>query len=517
MLIADALAKRAQLSPDRVALIDTLHDNQAITYRAWNAAANRTAGLLRALGVERGGRVAVLAGNCVEYLDLWFACAKLGAILQPLNTRLTVPELHGLLADATPHVLVYGPECAAHVVALQTLPTRVACWVALDPAGRAQAGDIAFAERENHADTPLSPVAVQADDPWVLCYTGGTTGTPKGAVLTHGNIAWNAINTVASWGLTPDDCTLLNAPLFHTGGLNVFTAPLVLIGGTSVVCRGFDPDQVYDWIAGGTVTIWFGVPTMFQALQAHPRWAGADFSPLKLLISGGAPCPQPVFEAFWARGVDFKTGYGLTEAGPNNFWLPQAEVRRKPGAVGYPLWQVDVRLADADGYACAPGVVGELLIRGPHVCAGYWNRPTESAAAIRDGWLHTGDLAVYDADGAYTIVGRSKDLIISGGENIYPAEVENVLAGHPAVAQVAVIGVPDPRWGEVGRAIVVPRPAHATVNGDAGLTAENLLQFAGEQLARYKLPKRIVFASTLPLTAAGKVDKRRLRADYSEG
>ena len=524
MLIADWLAKRAQLSPDRVALIDTLHGDQPITYRAWNAAANRTAALLCALGVAQGGRVAVLAGNCVEYLDLWFACAKLGAILQPLNGRLTVAELRGLLADATPHVLVYGAEATAQVAALQAMPTSVACWVALDPAGRAHAGDIAFTARESHSDRPLPPVAVQESDPWILCYTGGTTGTPKGAVLTHGNIAWNAINTVSSWGLTPDDCTMLNAPLFHTGGLNVFTAPLVLIGGTSIVCRGFDPDQVYDWIAGGTVTVWFGVPTMFQALQAHPRWATADFTPLKLLISGGAPCPQPVFTAFWARDVDFKTGYGLTEAGPNNFWLPQAEVRRKPGAVGYPLWQVDVRLVDAEGHACAPGTVGELLIQGPHVCAGYWNRPAESAAAIRDGWLHTGDLAVCDPDGAYTIVGRSKDLIISGGENIYPAEVENVLAGHPAVAQVAVIGVPDPRWGEVGRAIVVPRPTHPTgsngadthSNGDS-LTADTLLQFAGEQLARYKIPKRIVFVPTLPLTAAGKVDKRRLLAEYGEG
>ncbi len=512
MLTGDWLARRAQLSPDKVALIDTLHDQQAITYRAWNAAANRTAAFLRALGVERGTRVAILAANCVEYLDVWFACGKLGAILQPLNWRLTPYELVGLLADATPHILIYGPDCVTSTVALQAAPTSVTCWVTLDPAVCAAAGDIPFSRREAFPDTPLPPVEVTAADPWVLCYTGGTTGTPKGAILTHGSITWNAINTIASWGVTSDDCTLLNTPLFHTGGLNVFTAPLVLIGGTSIVCRGFDLDQLYDTLATGTVTMWFGVPTMFQALQAHSRWAAADFTSLKLLISGGAPCPLPVFEAFWDRGVDFKTGYGLTEAGPNNFWLPQAEVRAKPGAVGYPLFAVAVRLAGPDGQDCGSGVVGELLIRGPHVCAGYWGRPAESAAAIRDGWLHTGDLAVCDTDGAYTIVGRSKDLIISGGENIYPAEVENVLSAHPAVGQVAVIGVSDPHWGEVGRAIVVPH----TGSGAAELTADTLLHFAGERLARYKVPKRIIFASTLPLTAAGKIDKRQLRAEYGE-
>jgi fatty-acyl-CoA synthase len=306
-------------------------------------------------------------------------------------------------------------------------------------------------------------------------------------------------------GLTPDDVTILNSPLFHTGGLNVFTAPLVHIGGTSIVCRSFDVDQVFDLIRDASVTLYFGVPTMFISMQGHPRWPQADFSRLKLVISGGAPCPLPVFEKFWARGVDFKTGYGLTEAGPNTFWLPREDVRRKPGAVGFPLFHVDVKVVKEDGELCDVDTVGELLVRGPHVCAGYWNRPADTAHAFdADGWLHTGDLARRDAEGYYTIVGRSKDMIISGGENVYPAEVESVLHANPGVAEAALIAVPDERWGQVGRAIVIPQPG-------THLTPEELTAFCLERLARFKIPKSFVFVDALPKTAAGKIDKKLLQ------
>ncbi len=300
--------------------------------------------------------------------------------------------------------------------------------------------------------------------------------------------------------------TILNAPLFHTGGLNVFTAPLVHIGGASIVCREFDAQQVFDLLRDYPVTLYFGVPTMFVALQEHPRWQEATFSRLRLLISGGAPCPLPVCERFWERGVPFKSGYGLTEAGPNTFWLPDEWVRRKPGAVGFPLFHVGVRVADPSGQECAPGEVGELLVRGPHVCAGYWQQPQATAEAIRDGWLHTGDLARRDEEGCYTIVGRLKEMIISGGENIYPAEVESVLAAHPAVAEVALVGVPDARWGEVGVAFVVAR---------APLAEEELLAFARERLARYKVPRHVLLRDALPRTGAGKVDKRALAAAHA--
>jgi fatty-acyl-CoA synthase len=497
----DWLARRAQLSPDRLALIDTLNGGRRITFRQWNATANRTARLLHdTLGVRRGDRVAVLAMNCVEYLDVLFACAKLGAILQPLNWRLSPEELKGLFVDAEPVVLVYGPDFQAQVDAVRAHARGVRHVVPLVDSPARPPADVPFSSRDALPDTPLPPVELEASDPWVLCYTGGSTGLPKAAILTHGSITANAANTVVSWGLSAEDVALLNAPLFHTGGLNVFTTPLVYVGGASVVCRGFDVEQVLGLVDRAEVSLVFGVPTMFIEMQRHPRFDSVDFSRLKLLISGGAPCPAPVFERFFARGVAFKTGYGLTEAGPNNFWLPPGEVRRKPGSVGVPLFHVETRLE-------GDGEVGELLLRGPHVCAGYWRRPEETARALAGGWLHTGDLAERDADGCYRIVGRVKDLIISGGENIYPAEVESVLAGHPEVAEVALIGVPDPKWGEVPRALVVPRAG-------AALTAEALLAYCQGRLARYKTPKTVRFVAALPRTAAGKVDRRELAARH---
>jgi fatty-acyl-CoA synthase len=247
---------------------------------------------------------------------------------------------------------------------------------------------------------------------------------------------------------------------------------------------------------------------MFILMQQHPRWPSADFSALKLVISGGAPCPMPVFERFWQKGVDFKTGYGLTEAGPNTFWLPHADVRRKPGAVGFPLMHIDVAVVRADGTRCDSGEPGELIIRGPHVTPGYWNNPEATAAALVDGWLHTGDLAVCDSEGYYTIVGRLKDMIISGGENIYPAEVEGVMYRHPAVKEAALIGILDETWGEVGRAVVV-------VEAGRELIAEDLLAFLRDRLARYKVPKSVIFVDELPKTGAGKIDKKLLAQRYS--
>ncbi len=505
MYIGDWLARREMLTPHKVALLDAQRDLHAITYRDWNRAANRTANFLRELGVQKGQRVAVLAMNCVEYLDVWFACGKLGAIMQTLNWRLTPHELTGLIDDATPIVLIYDSEFELAVQAIRTQTRSVRHFVALDRL--TASNDHLFHERDLFPDDPPPPVELDWNDAWVICYTGGTTGLPKGAILTQRAITANSVNTVMSWGLTPDDVTILNSPLFHTGGLNVFTAPLVHIGGTSIVCRTFNVDQVFDLLCDQGVTIAFGVPTMFIAMQQHPRWNEINFAKLKLLISGGAPCPLPVFEKFWDRGVDFKTGYGLTEAGPNTFWLPKADVRRKPGAVGFPLFHVDVKIVNDQGGECGADEVGELLIRGPHVCGGYWNRPEETARAIVDGWLHTGDLARRDGEGYYYIVGRNKDLIISGGENIYPAEVESVLHAHPLVAEAALIGVPDEKWGEVGRAIVV-------LQSEAALTAAELTEFCQLRLARFKIPKSFVFVAALPKTAAGKIDKKLLQEEH---
>jgi fatty-acyl-CoA synthase len=505
LYVTDVLQRRAQLTPNRLAIRDTLTGTDH-TYAAWYAHVVQTANYLRDLGVQTGDRVAVYATNAMPYLDIWMACGTIGAVLQNLNWRLTPAELQGLIQDAAPVVMAYSGDFVDQVNELRPHIPSVEHFVAFDTP--AHPDDHPFATRDSFPTTLTLPRPdLHGGTPWVICYTGGTTGLPKGALLTHSNMTWNATNTVMSWGLDQNDVAILNAPLFHTGGLNVFTLPLIHAGGASILCGGFDADQVFDLIATGEVTVFFGVPTMFIVMQQHLRWAEADFSCLKLVISGGAPCPMPVFERFWDKGVDFKTGYGLTEAGPNTFWLPQADVQRKPGAVGFPLLHVDVRVVRDDGTECDTDEAGELIIRGPHVTPGYWNNPAATAEAIRDGWLHTGDLATRDAEGYYTIVGRLKDMIISGGENIYPAEVESVMFRHPAIKEAALIGIPDEKWGEVGRAVVV-------LESNQALTETDLLGFLQEKLARYKVPKSVVFVDELPKTGAGKIDKKILVQQY---
>lgn len=504
--VTDWLAKRAQFTPERIALHDQA-THQVITYAAWNQVANQTANYLReTLGVQKGDCVAVYATNCLEYLDIWMACGKIGAILQNLNWRLTGNELSQLLADTTPRVLIYSEDFIEAVNQLRPDLVYISHIVALTT--KADPHDGNFSQRCQYITECQAEPSLTPDDPWVICYTGGTTGLPKGAILTHGNMTWNAINTVSSWGLDQDDVAILNAPLFHTGGLNVFTLPLISIGGKNIVCKTFNPDEVFDLVEKANVTVFFGVPTMFIMLQQSPRWITADFSHLKIVISGGAPCPMPVFEAFWGKGVNFKTGYGLTEAGPNTFVLPEKDIRRKPGAVGFPLMHIALKIIRPDGTTCAANEVGELLIRGPHVTPGYWNNPIETAKAIQDGWLYTGDLAVYDDEGYYTIVGRSKDMIISGGENIYPAEVESVMHGHPAIAEAALIGVPDAKWGEVGRAVVVLKP-------NTQLDETEFLAYLQARLAKYKVPKSVVIIDALPRTGPGKIDKKLLIERYT--
>jgi len=503
MYVNNWLTRRASMTPNKTALIDTTGGERRITYLEWNRQVNRTANfLVQRLSVQRGDRVAVLAMNCVEYLDLWFACGKIGAVIQLLNWRLTPRELSGLVTDAAPGVLVYGPDFAEAVAELRE---QAACVDHFVPLGAPEvATDPKFIDRGECADGEPPEVELDWNDPWAICYTGGTTGFPKGAVLTHRSITANSINTIVSWGLTGDDVAILQMPLFHTGGFNVFTAPLVHVGGTSIVCRTFDLDQTFDLIRDHEVSLLVGVPTMYIMMQQHPRWAETDFSRVKICGSGGASCPEPVIDRFRERGLELFTGYGLTEAGPNNFWMPPDERAGKAGAVGYPMFHVDVRIEDEHGRMCGADEVGELLIRGPHVCAGYWNRPEESAAVISaDGWLRTGDLARRDVDGCHWIVGREKDMIKSGGENVYPAEVESVLHEHGAVAEAAVIGVADDIWGEVGRAFVVVRPGFE-------LTADELIAFCDGRLARFKIPRSVVFAEELPKTAAGKIDKKRL-------
>ncbi len=495
--VTDWLDKRAQLSPGGVALIDYSTGSET-TYAEWNQRANRTANYLKSLGVSKGDRIAVYASNRSEYLDLFWAAPKIGAMLQNLNWRLTVHELKGIVQSGAPTVLIYSEDWRPQVEELKSSFTTVEHIVAMTNPG---SGERDFAERDA-MDTELVDVPqLSLDDPWGIYYTGGTTGLPKGAVITHGNVTWNSLNTITSWGINSQHKAALQLPFFHIGGPNIFMVPLVHAGGTTILCSGFDADETFDLVEHSGITHYVGVPTMFQILQQHPRWAAADFSKLELVISGGAPCPLPVMKKFWDRGIDFKMGYGLTEASGNNFWLPPQMVQEKIGSVGYPLFHIDMKVIHDNGTECDANEAGELLIRGPHIAAGYWENPEATAQAIRDGWLHTGDVARRDKDGCFSILGRSKEMFISGGENVYPAEIESALLAHPLVLEAAVVGVPHATWGEVGRAFVVVADDYIE---------EDLRAFLADRLARYKLPSSIIVVEALPLTAIGKIDKKRL-------
>lgn len=481
----DWLAHHARVSPGHIALTDAA-TGEDISYASWNERVNRTANLLARRGVTRGDRVAVLARRRVDALDVWLACGKMGAVAQMLNVRLTISELAAQLTPS-PRLVVHGDDEPA--------------WASLD-VRRLSLAELRDARASEVAS--FESAAVGPNAPWVVCYTGGSTGAPRGAVLTHGSIHANAIATVEGWGIRRNDSTVLTAPLFHVGGLLVLTAPLLLVGGRSIVCDRFDAGDVLDLIVGARVTTFFGVPTMHASLCRHSRFAASDLSSLRFVVSGGAPCPASVVDAMRARGVPFREGYGLTEAGPNNFFVPDGELDALRCRVGYPLPGVEARIVGPDDVPLAPGVPGELCLRGAHLFAGYLEA---SADNVQDGWLRTGDLAVVDARGAFSIVGRLKDVIFCGGENVYPAEVEGVLAGHSEVAEVCVIPVRDARLGEVGRAVVVPQPGAVDVRG-------GLLAYARTRLARFKVPRDIVLADALPRTATGKVDRGAVVATF---
>lgn len=507
MFFGDWLQRRDMLSPSKVALVDAVNKNQLITYAEWNQRANRLANFMcHGLGVRKGDRVSVYAMNRVEYLDALFACNKLGAILHVVNWRLQTRELEGIINDAAPRAVFYSQEFNGPIQTLRTRLSTAAHWIALDQA--AEEGDALWpAEKHNYPPTQPPPVELNWDDPWVICYTGGSTGEPKGAILHYRSITANSVNTIVSWSLRPDETVPQYMPFFHTGGLNVLTIPLVHLGGTSIICASFDIDQLFDQIEQLGVTFFFAVPAMFLTMIEHPRWESLDLSNVRLVMAGGGICPSVVHEAFRDKGVEFKIGYGLTEAGPNTFWLPAEYATRKTGSVGRPLFHVDVKLVNESGVEVGPNEVGHLLIRGPHVFGGYWNKPEATAETILDGWLHTGDLARRDEDGDYTIVGRLKEMIKSGGENIYPSEIEDMMHSHPCVAEAALIPVPDPKWGEVGRAIVVLKPG-------SELTPTDLTAWLREQMAGFKAPKSVVFVDSLPKTGANKVDKQLLSEQY---
>lgn len=485
----DWIENRARLTPDAEAIVD-VEQKRGWTFSEVNKRSIAAASWLKKQGVNKGDRVALLSPNHISYFDLLFACAKLGAIFVPINWRLAADEIHYILHDCTPKIIGYHSsfsEKMNELVLLQSISFKIDDELYLDQ-------DFLL-----HVEAELTE-----QDPLAIIYTGGTTGKPKGAVLSHQSMIWNGLNTILSWNLTKEDTTITYMPLFHTGGLNALSIPLLMIGGKVVIASVFKPTEAIRYLNDYKCTIVLFVPTMYHMIIGTEEFKKQTFPTVKVFLSGGAPCPLEIYKEFRYRGLQFKEGYGLTEAGPNNFYMDPSKVNEKLGSVGKPMLFNDVKIMREDGTETSPDEVGELFIKGKHTFQCYWNNREATAETMSDGWLHTGDLVKRDKEGYYYIVGRKKDLIITGGENVYPLEVENWISTLSQVDEVAVVGIPDQKWGETVTAFIV-------LKENRHLTLEDVVQYCSSKLGNYKIPKEIIFLEELPKTHVGKIDKQELK------
>lgn len=512
MYIGDYLGRRELYTPERLAIIDTgKPETLRLSYRQLNVRANRLANwLMTDVGLNKGDRVAILARDGVEHLDCFFACGKTGAIHTPLNWRLHARELLQLIRLTTPKALIYSDEFAPQVALIQDEsrrdPEAISHYLCLEgSAAQAQLGERYGDILRSASKNPVVCETLSEEDTACILFTGGTTGLPKAAMISHRMICWNAFNTVIH-DLHHEDVYLCVFPLFHAGGLFAYLSSQVILGNTTVLLPQFDPYRVLELIEGEGITVFAAVPTMYQMMTQAENWRDADLGTLRFCTSGGAPLPVPLIEQYSReKGVRFKQGFGMTEFGPGLFALPHEDAIRKAGSIGRPNFFVEARVVDEHNCPLEAHTVGELVLKGPSRCSGYFNNAQASAQIIDDGgWFHTGDLVYYDDEGYFYVTDRKKDMFISGGENVYPAEIEAALYRHTAVQMCAVIGIPDDRWGEAGKAFVVLKP-------DAAATEEELIDFLSERLAPYKVPKRVVFQKELPLSGMGKILKQQLR------
>ncbi|KAA0021017.1 acyl-CoA synthetase [Antrihabitans cavernicola] len=500
--IGNWIPAQALRQPDKLALVDS-DSGRRQTYAELNARTDRLADGLRQAGVQRGDRVALLSLNSAEFLETLFAVAKLGAVTVPINFRLAPAEVGYILADSGASVLICS-EVFTDLAGAATASAGVVVTTRFVIGTEFEALVVSGSDATIECDVEESDIAV-------IMYTSGTTGRPKGAMLTHANMLWNAINTLtaAPEGLRRTDITIAAAPLFHIGALGVHCLPLFYIGGTSITTAAFVPDKLLKLMTDEKVSVQFLVPAMWAALAQSPALDSFDPSNVRMAVSGGAPCPLTLIELFLAKGWSFVEGFGMTETAPSCHLLDAAHIVSKSGSIGKPLRHIEFRIVDDDDTDVTVGTVGELTLRGPSLFAGYWGLPDATEAAWRGGWFHTGDLAREDEDGYVTLVDRKKDMIITGGENVYPIEVEQVLYRHPQVVEAAVIGVPNEKWGESVVAVVVTKSDPSTE------LADELLEYTREHLARFKCPSSVEFVDVLPRNATGKLLKRELRQTFS--
>ncbi|MDI2019903.1 o-succinylbenzoate--CoA ligase [Paenarthrobacter nicotinovorans] len=489
---------------------------QKLSYLELANRADHLANALKDRGVAKGDRVAYLGENHPSFVETFFACGLVGAIFVPLNTRLAAPELQFQLQDSGARILI-NAAALEPVATAAVADTAVTHRFVVAPDGGPEGSAVKlptgvepYEEVIGASDGTAMDVAVSLDDAAMILYTSGTTGKPKGALLTHGNITWNCINTVVDMDLSRNDIALMISPLFHVASLDMGLLPMLLKGATVVLESKFDAGRVLELVGRHRVTTLNGVPTTFQMLCDHPEWSTADLSSLDKLTCGGSAVPQRVLDAYEERGIGFTACYGMTETAPGATMLPVSASKVKAGSAGLPHFFTDVRIVDPFGSVVGAGEVGEIQISGPNVIKEYWNRPEATADSYADSsWFRSGDMGHQDEEGFLFVSDRLKDMIISGGENIYPAEVEAAIAELPAVGSVAVIGVADGKWGEVPRAIV-------TLREGAALTEEQLCSHLDGRLARYKIPKSVVFVEEMPRTASGKIRKTDLRKHFAQ-
>lgn len=511
VLASDWIAFHADRTPDKIAIIDQ-HTSNTLTYAEFDDRAGRLAAFMRDVwDIETGDHVAILARNSAAYFEFQFACVKLGAVMLPLNWRLANPELIFILNDAQAKGLVYDAEFSAQIPDLQA-QTGITHTLEIDVNAETSAYENAITATTSQVS--MNP-ATTHDTPMTIMYTSGTTGRPKGVIITHGMTFWNMINISTPAGLNHDSVHYVVLPTFHTGGLNLYANPVFHHGGTNIIAREFDPAVALQTLSNPAlgVTHFFGVPAIYLFMSQYDAFADTDLSHIHSWGCGGAPMPASLLKTYAERGIIIQLGFGMTETSPTVFLIAKRRVMDKPTSVGKPLLHTRVRIIDDNGDDVPPGVVGEVLVGGPNITPGYWQRPdanVETFFTDETGtrWVHSGDAGMFDEDGCVYIVDRYKDMYISGGENVYPAEVEQVIFQLAGVADVGVIGVPDERWGECGLAVVVRKP-------DTDLTDEMIITHCRENLAKFKVPRAVVWVDELPRNAAGKVLKRKLREHYS--
>ncbi|MFX1253921.1 MAG: AMP-binding protein [Promethearchaeota archaeon] len=508
----DYLSKREIFSPEAEALVDVA-TGKRYTYKIFNKRANQVANFLQqSIGFQKGNRLCIIAHNSLEYWEAFFGCQKCGGIFSPLNWRLVARELVDLIEDLTPSALIYDKDFVDVVSELKR-EVDVEYWIALDPQGTATKDSLVYEQVINKsASTPPKAVNLSYEDPMGIVFTGGTTGLPKGALITYKQVAFNTLSTIRD--ILPGDVYINHLPLFHVGGLYVYAIPLFILGGKVIQMKTWNLETLIELINKEKPNFFFAVPTQYRMLMNHSDFKSIDFNNVRFLTSGGEPLPLDIIKTFReVHGAKFKQGFGMTEVGPGCFALDPWDAERKIGSIGTPNFFIDAKVVDPEtGTECGANEVGELLFKGPTVTKGYWNRPELNQTLLdKEGWFRTGDMVYFDEEGYFYVVDRVKDMFISGGENVYPREIEKLLEQHPKIAQVQVIGVTHSKWGEVGRAIVVLKSGKEA-------TEKEIIDFCKGKLAKFKIPKSVTFVDSFTpyISGAGKILKRKLREDFGQ-